>query len=482
MLFRSPRTFFQEERGGESFSRHRPRPADDRGGRQNADDRQSELDGRPAFEDRRLGERRQEERRTSSWDNPFQVKDVRSKIRSTEDKTPRNELPVDAGVYPDNAIYSRPTAVTRSSVRSGPAMDLQDLGSDQDDNGGGRKINKTGGGLWDYARRPETIMSKMQRQRRERSLTNRSIHGADSIKLQAMKLDTFTGETKWEEYIPHLEGTCAWNLWSDEEAAHALRIALRGDAATYITSLFGYDQMNLDTLVSNLQRRFGRPKNRMADKRRLRERMMKPTETVEQYGQELRRMADVAFDDPITAEREALEVFALGMPTYVRDAISTANPKTFNECLELASRVMSLRGGTNYHPYRSQRTVAAVQAERESENCEIIDLAEDRKDEGEEDEVVDVNYNSTSNKYGDGYKKTGNRYNNSDKKKEPPVCFNCGEKNHYIKDCPYPLKKNFVGTKTTKLPVKPDVEAKVHLAVTQELEPEDSENEEGVSE
>ena len=64
---------------------------------------------------------------------------------------------------------------------------------------------------------------------------------------------------------------------------------------------------------------------------------MKSVDTVEQFGQELRRTADAAYDDPITAEREALESFALAMPSYVRDAIAISNPRTFNECASLAS-------------------------------------------------------------------------------------------------------------------------------------------------
>ena len=128
-----------------------------------------------------------------------------------------------------------------------------------------------GGGLWDYAKKTESILSKLRRERAERDATSRSMHGTGTIKLDSMHLDKFDGECRWEEYVSHLEGCYAWNQWSDEEAAHALRIALLGEAATYITSIAGYYCMDLDQVVENFQRHFGRPKNHMADKRRLRE-------------------------------------------------------------------------------------------------------------------------------------------------------------------------------------------------------------------
>lgn len=193
-------------------------------------------------------------------------------------------------------------------------------------------------GLWDAPKGRETVPAMLEQERNDMSGLPPCIG-----KTEPMVLDQYDGTTKWEEYRTHFLGVCGWNRWSDKKAAHALRMSLRGEASVFVSRIPGYIHLSLESLSDELQRRFGKPFNKMASKMAVRERKYKMGENVEHFAQDLHSLANEAYSHlgAKVVEEMTFDAFYLAMPGYVQDAIAVANPKTYNNCVALAVRVVS---------------------------------------------------------------------------------------------------------------------------------------------
>ena len=151
---------------------------------------------------------------------------------------------------------------------------------------------------------------------------------------------------------------------------------------------------------------------------------------------------------------------------------------------------MSLRGEMQYGAYRgSSRTVGAIQAENRGNVTSYIGNLH-KEEEGWAD--IYYNYNGAYNGRNvvnyrcQGYGSRNSRFSSvGDKRmqeglRRKAVCWNYGEEGHYKTECPHPPKEND-GVSVQK-PKGSSVEQKVNLAVAEDFEMEEAENEQEVLE
>ena len=383
--------------------------------------------------------------------DPGNWADQRPRIGNESYRRESQEISALSRAIPSNGVYQG-----RSS--NPPDISSADTSDSASSHSGSKKLLR---GLWETSQTYKSLTSEL---REDKNANGAYPHGnRGNLKTETMRLDKFDGSMRWEEYKTHFVGVCSWNQWTQREAVQALRISLKGEAALFVNSLPNLTSMSLDDLSLELEKRFGRPRNVMLDKMALKERKLKPGENIYHFSQDLRRLADEAYFDPITAEEMALEAFWAAMPIFIKDAIASANPRSFQECVSVAARVMSGRTTVNKSVHVIGTTNSGFR------NNGVTNSNSYPRGNGYKT-YTGGSGNSLPRKYSNSYpvNQNGNKMavtpsqnqkpiqvpvdqsnDNTNEKKITPNsgsgvpqvrCWNCGEWGHVRGSCPQPLK------------------------------------------
>ncbi|XP_033758003.1 uncharacterized protein LOC117340350 [Pecten maximus] len=128
----------------------------------------------------------------------------------------------------------------------------------------------------------------------------------------------FDGSTDFRVYIIHFEQVAEWNGWTDWERAQQLMMSLRGPAQRILSDLTLGQTRDYGHLRSFLRERFDPTGREVAYSCQFKCRNRRDTETFVDYGQELRRLAGLAFPNLAVGARETNEMdqFIMGLGSF----------------------------------------------------------------------------------------------------------------------------------------------------------------------
>ncbi|XP_060067597.1 uncharacterized protein LOC132547811 [Ylistrum balloti] len=150
---------------------------------------------------------------------------------------------------------------------------------------------------------------------------------------------TFDGTTDFKEYTIHFEQVAEWNNWSSEEKAQQLIMSLRGSAQRVLSDLTLGHSKDYEKVKSFLIGRFDPPGRDIAYGCQLKCRSRRDTESLVDYGQELRRLAALAFPDLVGSAREitVIDQFIMGIGSFeLRKHVQFKHPTTLEAAITAA--------------------------------------------------------------------------------------------------------------------------------------------------
>ena len=232
--------------------------------------------------------------------------------------------------------------------------------------------------------------------------------GGSARRGKAPPVDTYSGETNFEDWLPALQRSSKWNVWSDEETLLQLAGHLRGRALEEWNLLEDCEKSNLEGAVSALKKRLEPSKTLAAqDFRRTGQR---DQETVSDYIRRLEKMFRLTYGrDKITSE--------------TRDALLFGQMHEGLQYELMESPAVS--GATGYKQL--------CQAAR-SEERRLLDLEKRHRFKGLQLSKTNAHTmpDTTPRATGPGITGGTETLTNSGNSKR---CYNCGKPGHLARDC-----------------------------------------------
>ena len=120
-----------------------------------------------------------------------------------------------------------------------------------------------------------------------------------------MKPATFDGTGSWLDYRAHFDVVAEINRWSETEKGLYLVVSLRDQAQGVFRNL-STQSKDYDKLVQALEQRFAPPNQTELYRVQLRERKQTASETLSALGQDIRRLANLAYPTAPSDVRDTL--------------------------------------------------------------------------------------------------------------------------------------------------------------------------------
>ena len=164
---------------------------------------------------------------------------------------------------------------------------------------------------------------------------NASIQRVKNIIIPA----TYDGKGPWIDYKSHFDACAKLNRWTKEEKGLYLAVSLRGQAQGVLGNLPHAKRQDFDELVKSLEERFSPSNQTELYRTQLRERRQKAADTLPELGQDIRRLANLAYPTAPNDVRETLakEQFIDALISAdMRLRIKQARPTNLNDAVRHA--------------------------------------------------------------------------------------------------------------------------------------------------
>ena len=231
-------------------------------------------------------------------------------------------------------------------------------------------------------------------------------------------------KTEWSDYLKHFEAVSDWNGWTESQKAKQLVMSFEGEALKLLGEL-GSDVLNdYEYLVTELNRRYDPAEQAQAWKIEFRNRSRKPSETVTQYAQSLKRLVLKAFPNMSRDAQEqwVLDQFTLGLGSVdLRRHVQFGHPHDLNAAISLAIEFEAFESGNRdklRKPANRSAEVCAVGAHRPSS-------PETQNHSSTPNNKVQKSSSATTN--------SGDKPSSFDKSQVE--CHYCKKKGHFKKEC-----------------------------------------------
>ena len=238
--------------------------------------------------------------------------------------------------------------------------------------------------------------------------------------------DKFGGKTPWADYRRHFEVCRRLNGWGDAAAGQYLATRLQGSALRVLNNLPEDAPISYRLLASQLEKRFGPGEQAENFLLELRMRRRNRDESLQELGQAIRDLSGLAYPELGTTARERLaKVHFLEAinEQEIRAGIFRSNPTTLDDAIQAAlateSFVKSEKARDRYRPTRQIRAVDA--------KVEPVPVDGKTKREIEELKMGLKQLTTMMEKL------TAKPITDMSR----VVCYNCQQKGHYSKGCPY---------------------------------------------
>ena len=118
--------------------------------------------------------------------------------------------------------------------------------------------------------------------------------GNQSIPKQVIKPATYDGSASWLDYHAHFEACAEINGWTESHKGLYLAVSLRGSAQGVLGNLPKGAKPDYRALMRALKERFAPPSQTKLYRVQMRERRQKAGETLPEFEQAIRRLANVS--------------------------------------------------------------------------------------------------------------------------------------------------------------------------------------------
>ena len=128
-----------------------------------------------------------------------------------------------------------------------------------------------------------------------------------SMAKPAVKPSIYDGCTPWQDYLAHFEIVCELNGWHDNNSrAMYLATCLRGPALGVLGDLDFESRYDYEIIINALKKRFCSDGNVELNRTLLKNRIRKPSETLPELAQNLKRLARNAYPDAPLSIQDSL--------------------------------------------------------------------------------------------------------------------------------------------------------------------------------
>ena len=273
------------------------------------------------------------------------------------------------------------------------------------------------------------------------------------------KPGTFDGTGSFKDYMVHFEMIAALNNWSERTKALELATSLRKTALGVLTDLSDDTRYDFQALVSALSTRFEPEDQVEVFKSQLRNRCRKKTESIPELGQDMKRLARLAYPGVMMEMKSwlALECFVDALDNeFMEFQVKQSKPKSIDDAVKVAVEVEAFQLGwerrvTDSAPQvRSQRQDIGPVGNKQTSQQKLEQDVKDIKKSLMELEkrqtswtvngsmgqgthsVAKVTITPDSSCHAPGAGAMGARGTSTHRR----ACFSCGYPAHLIKDCP----------------------------------------------
>lgn len=242
--------------------------------------------------------------------------------------------------------------------------------------------------------------------------------------------DVFTGsgaKGDLKDWLCHFETCSKWNGWDYTEKGVNLAMSLRGNAQQVLGELSVFELEDFDALREALERRFDPAEKENLHRVEFRCRMKKKEESVTEFGFALNRIATNAYPKMPQEARETIVIdqFIGGLPSKdLRRHVQFHHPNTIHQAIALASEFESFdERFDGRKPENKDQSVRSISGES-SQQQEMLKAFQALSSQVTSSlEKVTKRLETVTNGGGDKQKSS------------TVVCYACGERGHYSKNC-----------------------------------------------
>ena len=248
------------------------------------------------------------------------------------------------------------------------------------------------------------------------SVESKHQHASHHRNPGCLKPEKFDGTTCFETFLVQFDNCAQFNCWNDMEKLHYLRWSLTGPAARM---LWGTEEMTFRQLVARLRSRFGSFDMEEKYQAELQCRRRKPSETLRELAQDIRRLMMLAYpgDRSDMAERLAKEHFICAFDEPELELkVREKEPQTLDAALKYAQRFEVFRNAVRQRRQRLSRQVTESSASRSSSLEERVAKIEQglqktrqQRDDLPKQHRQKVNDSNQSDKYEKKDRRSGNK-------------------------------------------------------------------------
>lgn len=245
-----------------------------------------------------------------------------------------------------------------------------------------------------------------------------------------LKPPTYDGTTELNSYITQFEMTSELNDWSYEKKALQLAVSLRGRAAEILNDIPTDRRRDYNLIIENLVDRFQPQNQRKLHVAKLRARIRRRNESLDDLANDIKKMTRLAYPDLSMKCKEemALECFAEALnDDQLRRDLIVGGPKTMSEALRLATEA-ELSYSRRSHSYSRM-----IQDEQNDSLLRRIEELERCNENKTYQRIANIEDNSEKPNFSSP---PGRNYHNKSKSKLAGVCYYCNAPGHIKRDCP----------------------------------------------
>ena len=258
-----------------------------------------------------------------------------------------------------------------------------------------------------------------------------------------IKQATFDGSCSWLDNKAHFEACAEINNWSKQEKGLFLAVSLRGQAQGVFGNIVNRSH-DYDELVGALEERFAPPNQTELYCVQLRERRQKASETLSELGQDIRRLANLAYPTAPSDLRETLSkeqfIDAL-ISSDMRIRVKQARPVNLNDAIRHAVELEAYNRAEKKHiegqGYLITTSEAVDKSDIKSSNFKL-----DEEMRSLQKTLAELQKSVQSLKQQSGSNNNRNQNNNNAGLRQGHVsfqrkykCYDCGSEQHLRNRC-----------------------------------------------
>ena len=270
----------------------------------------------------------------------------------------------------------------------------------------------------------------------------RTFHPSKLPKM-VVRPETYEGRGDWAEYLSHFNDCAELGGWTDQERCLVLAANLRAAARKYYTGLSSEEKQDYTRLIAALKCRFGGEHRQDAWLSNLEMRKRRPGESISEIGDHIWQMTQRAYHDFDHRSQEQL-----ALKQFYRIIDADMKVKCFeNKCSNILDAVNVVeRYEALYDDKKDSKrtTVRAMESRPDTavaameQILEQLERLEARQTQCE-DQLLNQPKAGPRNPKNNDYRRS----------KSNVTCYGCGEKGHYMSNCPQNPKNNYGNRQTS---------------------------------